>query len=132
MGGERDDGQHEDDGRDEPDGDVVDDVGEPGDAHGHIMDHISTGYRPTVRRARRRQGVPPGWVGSPLRARVGSADVVVLAVEPVEGVLGPVGSLVDLVAVLAAGLLVGEVADLVEPLADLLALAVDQSLAPCP
>src|SRR4051794_30680787 len=55
-------------------------------------------------------------------------DVVVLAVEPVEGVLGLVDTGVDLVGELAAGALLDQVAGLVQALTDLLALAVDRLL----
>ena len=132
VGGEGHDGQHQDDGGDEPDGDVVHDGGEPGDAHAHIMDHISDGYRRVCRRSRRWAARADLTRAPTVVDALGagrSADVVVLAVEPVEGVLGLVGPLVDLVGVLAPGLVVDEVAGLVEALADLVALAVDQASA---
>jgi hypothetical protein len=61
----------------------------------------------------------------PVREVVPLLDVVVLTIQAVQPVLREVGALVDLVAVLAAGLLVGHLTDLVEPAADLVAVLVD-------
>src|SRR5205085_3813314 len=67
-----------------------------------------------------------GCPGDPLRKR--SLDVVVLAVETVEGTLGLVDALGDLVAVLALGLLVDQVPGLLQPAGDLVAVGVDGTL----